>query len=148
MFDFGGPISEGNDDFLYRIVGLARHGDANFDIADDRYFLAPSFTWKPDEGTTFTVYGLVQIGRNQLQCRRDLALDGRILDSGQSDPDYDYQKVKQQQIGYQFEHEFDNGLTFRQNLRYSHLDLEARYLGVPAGAGPSRIAARRRCGTK
>ncbi|MGO8506591.1 TonB-dependent siderophore receptor, partial [Rhizobium leguminosarum] len=42
----------------------------------------------------------------------------------------DYQKVKQQQIGYQFEHEFDNGMTFRQNLRYSHLDLEARYLGV------------------
>ncbi|MGO7733625.1 hypothetical protein ACC704_37050, partial [Rhizobium johnstonii] len=50
-------------------------------------------------------------------------LDGIILDIRQSDPDYDYQKVNQQHVGYQFEHEFDNGLTFRHNLRYSHLDL-------------------------
>ncbi|MGO6980359.1 TonB-dependent siderophore receptor [Rhizobium leguminosarum] len=130
MFDFGGPISEGNDDFLYRIVGLARHGDTNFDIADDRYFLAPSFTWKPDEGTSFTVYGLVQADETDSNVGAITTSDGRILDMRASDPDYDYQKVKQQQVGYQFEHEFDNGLTFRQNLRYSHLDLKARYLGV------------------
>lgn len=130
MFDFGGPISEDNDDFLYRIVGLARHGDTNFDIADDRYFLAPSFTWKPDEGTSFTVYGLAQADETDSNVGAITTSDGRILDIRASDPDYDYQKVKQQQVGYQFEHEFDNGLTFRQNLRYSHLDLKARYLGV------------------
>ncbi|UWM78577.1 TonB-dependent siderophore receptor (plasmid) [Rhizobium sp. WSM4643] len=130
MFDFGGPISEDNDDFLYRIVGLARRGDTNFDIADDRYFLAPSFTWKPDEGTTFTLYGLVQADETDSNVGAITTSDGRILDIRASDPDYDYQKVKQQQLGYQFEHEFDNGLTFRQNLRYSHLDLRARYLGV------------------
>ncbi|NNG68460.1 TonB-dependent siderophore receptor [Rhizobium laguerreae] len=130
MFDFGGPISEDNDDFLYRIVGLARRGDTNFDIADDRYFLAPSFTWKPDEGTTFTLYGLVQADETDSNVGAITTSDGRILDIRASDPDYDYQKVKQQQVGYQFEHEFDNGLTFRQNLRYSHLDLRARYLGV------------------
>ncbi|MBY5332871.1 TonB-dependent siderophore receptor [Rhizobium leguminosarum] len=130
MFDFGGPISEDNDDFLYRIVGLARRGDTNFDIADDRYFLAPSFTWKPDVGTTFTLYGLVQADETDSNVGAITISDGRILDIRASDPDYDYQKVKQQQVGYQFEHEFDNGLTFRQNLRYSHLDLRARYLGV------------------
>ncbi|NNU37697.1 TonB-dependent siderophore receptor [Rhizobium sophorae] len=130
MFDFGGPISEDNGDFLYRIVGLARRGDTNFDIADDRYFLAPSFTWKPDEGTSFTVYGLAQADETDSNVGAITTSDGRILDIRASDPDYDYQKVKQQQIGYQFEHEFDNGLTFRQNLRYSHLDLKARYLGV------------------
>ncbi|PCK78659.1 TonB-dependent siderophore receptor [Rhizobium sophoriradicis] len=135
MFDFGGPISEGNDDFLYRIVGVARRGDTNFDIADDRYLLAPSFTWKPDEGTTFTVYGLAQADETDANVGAITTLDGRILDIRQSDPDYDYQKVKQQQVGYQFEHEFDNGLTFRQNLRYSHLDLEARYLGVTGWSG-------------
>ncbi|NYT34685.1 MULTISPECIES: TonB-dependent siderophore receptor [Rhizobium] len=130
MFDFGGPISEDNDDFLYRIVGLARRGDTNFDIADDRYFLAPSFTWKPDEGTSFTVYGLAQADETDSNVGAITTSDGRILDIRASDPDYDYQKVKQQQVGYQFEHEFDNGLTFRQNLRYSQLDLKARYLGV------------------
>ncbi|OWV72365.1 ligand-gated channel [Rhizobium sp. R339] len=135
MFDFGGPISEGNDDFLYRIVGVARNGDTNFDIADDRYLLAPSFTWKPDEGTTFTVYGLAQSDEIDANVGAITTLDGRILDLRASDPDYDHQKVKQQQVGYQFEHEFDNGLTFRQNLRYSHLDLESRYLGVTSWTG-------------
>ncbi|MBX4891408.1 TonB-dependent siderophore receptor [Rhizobium bangladeshense] len=135
MFDFGGPISEGNDDFLYRIVGLARRGDTNFDIADDRYFLAPSFSWKPDEGTTFTVYGLAQSDETDANVGAITTSDNRILELRASDPDYDYQKVKQQQVGYQFEHEFDNGLTFRQNLRYSHLDLRARYLGVSTWSG-------------
>ncbi|MBX5068202.1 TonB-dependent siderophore receptor [Rhizobium lentis] len=135
MFDFGGPISEDNDDFLYRIVGLARRGDTNFDIADDRYFLAPSFTWKPDESTTFTVYGLAQSDETDANVGAITTVDGRILDLRASDPDYDHQKIKQQQVGYQFEHEFDNGLTFRQNLRYSHLDLEARYLGVTSWTG-------------
>ncbi|MBB4238449.1 TonB-dependent siderophore receptor [Rhizobium esperanzae] len=135
MFDFGGPISEDNDDFLYRIVGLARRGDTNFDIADDRYFLAPSFTWKPDEGTSLTVYGLAQSDETDANVGAITTVDGRILDIRQSDPDYDYQKVKQQQVGYQFEHEFDNGLTFRQNLRYSHLDLRARYLGITSWTG-------------
>ncbi|ANP89131.1 TonB-dependent siderophore receptor [Rhizobium leguminosarum] len=135
MFDFGGPISEDNEDFLYRIVGVARRGDTNFDIADNRYLLAPSFTWKPDEGTSFTVYGLAQADETDSNVGAITTLDGRILDIRASDPDYDYQKVKQQQVGYQFEHEFDNGLTFRQNLRYSHLDLEARYLGVTSWTG-------------
>ncbi|OHV18731.1 TonB-dependent siderophore receptor [Rhizobium sp. RMa-01] len=135
MFDFGGPISEDNDDFLYRIVGLARRGDSNFDIADDRYFLAPSFTWKPDEGTTFTVYGLAQADETDSNVGAITTLDGKFHELRESDPDYDHQKVKQQQVGYQFEHEFDNGLTFRQNLRYSHLDLEARYLGITGWTG-------------
>ncbi|MGG7576752.1 TonB-dependent siderophore receptor [Rhizobium sp. Nf11,1] len=135
MFDFGGPISEDNDDFLYRIVGLARRGDTNFDIADDRYFLAPSFTWKPDEGTSLTIYGLAQSDETDANVGAVTTQGGEILDIRQSDPDYDYQKVKQQQIGYQFEHDFDNGLTFRQNLRYSHLDLRARYLGISSWTG-------------
>ncbi|WP_431323528.1 TonB-dependent siderophore receptor [Rhizobium sp. YTU87027] len=134
-FDFSGPVSETNDDFLYRIVGLARRGDTNFDIADDRYFFAPSLTWKPDENTSLTVYGLAQSDETDSNVGAVTTEDGRILDIRQSDPDYDYQKVRQQQVGYQFEHEFDNGLTFRQNLRYSHLDLRARYLGISSWTG-------------
>lgn len=43
-FDFSGPVQEGSNDLLYRVVGLARNGETNFDIADDRYFLQPSLT--------------------------------------------------------------------------------------------------------
>ncbi len=135
MFDFGGPVSQDDDRYLYRIVGLARKGETNFDIDDDRYFIQPSFTWKPDEATKFTVYGSAQSTEADANVGALTDPDGNIIKLRASDPDYDYQKTRQQQVGYQFEHEFDGGFTFRQNLRYSHLDLKARYLGVYGWTG-------------
>ncbi|CAN7289599.1 TonB-dependent siderophore receptor [Mesorhizobium amorphae] len=129
-FDFSGPVQEGSNDFLYRVVGLARNGETNFDVADDRYFLQPSLTWAPDAATSFTIYGLVQADETDTDVGAVKDPSGKILQLRSSDPDYDYQKVRQQQIGYKFEHEFDSGITFRQNLRYSHLDLRSRYLGI------------------
>ena len=130
MFDFGGPVSQDDDTMLYRIVGLARKGDTNFDIADDRYLIQPSFTWKPDAATKFTIYGSAQSTETDANVGAMIGPDGNILNLRASDPDYDYQRTKQQQVGYQFEHEFDGGFTFRQNLRFSHLDLKSRYLST------------------
>ncbi|NTF45839.1 TonB-dependent siderophore receptor [Rhizobium rhizogenes] len=135
MFDFGGRVNQDDDSMLYRIVGLARKGDTNFDIADDRYFIQPSFTWKPDDATKFTVYGSAQSTETDANVGAMTGPDGNVLDFRDSDPDYDYQKTKQQQVGYQFEHEFDGGFTFRQNLRFSHLDLKARYLSTLGWVG-------------
>jgi iron complex outermembrane receptor protein len=120
---------------LYRIVGLARKGETNFDIADDRYFIQPSFTWKPDDATKFTVYGSAQSTEADANPGALIDANGKVHKLRASDPDYDYQKTQQQQVGYQFEHEFDNGLTFRQNLRFSHLDLRSRYLGIYSWSG-------------
>jgi iron complex outermembrane receptor protein len=99
MFDFGGPLSEDDSSLLYRIVGLARRGDTNFDIADDRYLLQPALTWKPDEATSFTVYGAVQADEIDVDIGAIIGPDGQVLDLRGSDPDYDYQKMRQQQIG-------------------------------------------------
>lgn len=129
-FDFGGPVTEGSDEFLYRIVGLARNGDTNFDIADDRYFLQPSLTWNPDAATSFTIYGLVQADETDTSVAAITDPSGKVHALRSSDPDYDYQKIRQQQVGYKFEHDFGDGITFRQNVRYSHLDLRSRYLAV------------------
>lgn len=129
-FDFGGPVSEDNNNFLYRFTGLARVGETNFDIADDRYMFQPSFTWKPDAATSLTVYGLIQSDESDASPSAVVTPSGQVLDIRASDPKYDYQKVRQQQVGYRFEHEFDNGLTFRQHARYSHMDLRARYLSI------------------
>lgn len=130
VFDFGGPINSDSNEYLYRLVGVARHGDTNFDIADDRYLLMPSFTWQPSDQTSLTLYGLVQADETDANVGAMTGPDGQILHIRDGDPDYDYQKVRQQQVGYKFEHEFDNGLTFRQNTRFSHMDLRARYLSV------------------
>lgn len=129
-FDFSGPVREGEDNLFYRLTGLARYGDTNFDIADDRYMLQPSLRWNPDAATSLTLYGLLQSDESDGSPGAVIAPDGRVLDIRASDPDYDHQKVRQQQVGYRFEHEFDNGLTFRQNTRYSHMDLRTRYLSV------------------
>lgn len=134
-FDFGGPVTEGSDDFLYRIVGLARNGDTNFDIADDRYFLQPSLTWNPDAATSFTIYGLVQADETDSNVGVITDPSGNIHTLRESDPDYDYQKIRQQQIGYKFQHDFGDGFTVRQNVRYSHLDLRSRYLAVSSWTG-------------
>ncbi len=122
-FDFGGPVGE-NDDLFYRVVGLVREGESNFDIQDDRYLLQPSFTWEPTDSTRLTVYGLAQKSEGEASAWTQIN-DGEIFRV--SDPEYDYQKVTQYQLGYQFEHEFENGLTFRQNARVSDLSLKARY---------------------
>ncbi|MBO9171660.1 TonB-dependent siderophore receptor [Rhizobium sp. L245/93] len=122
-FDFGGPVGQ-SDDMFYRVVGLVRQGETNYDIADDRYLLQPSFTLKPDESTKLTVYGLAQNTETDASAWT-FKNDDKIYRV--SDPKYDYQKVRQYQLGYQFEHEFDDGLTFRQNARVSDLHLKARY---------------------
>lgn len=126
-FDIGDRLGEG-DQLSYRLVGLARAGETNFDIADDRYFLQPSFTWTPSAQTRLTVYGLVQSTETDGSISALTDQDGKVHDIRTSDPDYDYQKIRQQQIGYEFEHEFNDLLTLKQNLRYSHLDLRGRYL--------------------
>lgn len=122
-FDFGGAVGE-SDELFYRVVGLVRKGETNYDIQDDRYLLQPSFTWEPTDSTKFTIYGLAQDTETDSSAWTFIN-DGEIYRV--SDPDYDYQKVRQYQLGYQLEHEFENGLTFRQNARVSDLSLRARY---------------------
>ncbi|CVI58123.1 TonB-dependent siderophore receptor [Agrobacterium leguminum] len=133
-FDIGDTI-DADGTLSYRVVGLARAGDTNFDIADDRYFLQPSFTWKPSDQTSLTVYGLIQSTETDASVAALTDPAGNVLRLRGSDPDYDYQKIRQQQVGYNFEHEFNDTLTFRQNLRYSHMDLRSRYLSVSSWTG-------------
>ncbi|WP_112949535.1 TonB-dependent siderophore receptor [Rhizobium sp.] len=121
-FDFGGPI---NDEIDYRLVGLARAGEGSYDIDDDRYLLQPSATWKPSEDTTFTVYGLAQKSETGASAWSYLRDNDVFL---YTDPDFNSQKVEQYQLGYQLEHEFENGLTLRQNARAGDVDLKAHYL--------------------
>ncbi len=57
QFDFSGPVND-RDPFYYRLTGLYR--DANTEqisVPDDRVYIAPAFTWKPDEDTKLTILG-------------------------------------------------------------------------------------------
>jgi iron complex outermembrane receptor protein len=124
-FDFTGPVSA---DAAFRLVGVVRDTDLDFDFADrQRYFLAPSLTFRPSDDTTLTVMGTVQrdsgFGPHQfvpLALTRKNAPFGRISRSTYlGEPGYDDYEEDTWTLGYELEHRFNAGLKFRQNLRYS-----------------------------
>lgn len=131
-FDIGGA----NDDksLMYRLVGVGRGGNTNYDIADERLMLAPSLTWRPNIDTTLTVYALLQKDETDgsvAMINRDselLKINGKTTKLRTSDPKYDYMRVEQLQLGYKLEHHFDDVFTFRQHTRFNALHAETRYL--------------------
>jgi len=131
-FDFAGPLNNSGT-VLYRLTGLARNGDTSIDyIKDDRYYLAPALTWKPDQNTSLTVLTRYQQA-NTASGAGFLPADGTLLpnpngkiprDRFTGEPGQnDYDKTLAS-AGYEFKHDFANGLTFNQNLRYSKADVE------------------------
>ena len=133
-FDIGGPVDP-DKKFLYRVVGLGRTGETNYDIDDKRLMLAPSFTWRPTDQTSLTLYGLIQKDETDANVAM-INRGGHVTKLRASDPNYDYQKQKQAQVGYKFEHRFNDVWAVRQNLRYGVFDVEGRYLtGSVTGGG-------------
>lgn len=125
-FDIGGAANP-DKSLLYRLVGVGRAGDTNFDIADERFMLAPSLTWRPTIDTTITVYGIFQKDETDASVAV-LNRNGQILNMRGSDPKYDYLRQEQAQVGYKLEHRFDDVFTFRQHTRFGALKAESRYL--------------------
>jgi iron complex outermembrane receptor protein len=131
-FDFGGPLNDSGT-VLYRLTGLARNSDTMVDhIKDDRYYLAPALTWKPDNSTSLTVLSHFQKGETA-SGGGFLPAEGTLLpnpngkiprnrftgEPGQND----YDKTLAS-IGYEFRHDFASGLAFNQNLRYGKADVD------------------------
>jgi iron complex outermembrane recepter protein len=126
-FDIGGPVDK-KGEFLYRIVGLARDSNTQTDfVQDNKLFIAPSFTWRPTNDTTFTILSQYQNAQNkgyQQYIPGQVSFlpnpNGHIPYSRYLGvPGPDGYLLEQFAIGYAFEHRFDNNLQFRQNLRYT-----------------------------
>ncbi|MGU3537647.1 TonB-dependent siderophore receptor [Methylobacterium sp. A54F] len=127
-FDIGGPAdAEGH--WYYRLTGLGRQGGTQVDGApDDRVYIAPSFTYKPDGATTFTFLssyqhdntavtanflpylGTVRPNLSGLRIPRSLNL---------GDAGFNTYRRDQAFVGYEFEHAINETWTVRQNLRYA-----------------------------
>lgn len=129
--DFGGPIT--NDGSLtYRLTGLFRDADNWVDhTPDDKFYIAPALTWKPDEATSLTVLGSYQriktgfatplryedVSQQTIPSDRFLGIEG-----------FDKYNVDMYTIGGLFEHQFENGVKLRSNNRYFHSDVEWNYM--------------------
>lgn len=126
--DVTGPLS---DTVAYRFVGLFSDTGTVFDEIDEgRIYLAPSLTWKVTDNTNLTVYAQYQkddIGDTYVivpqygsQLPNPIASYGNDFYTG--DTDRTEIESTQVYVGYEFDHEFNNGLTFRSRARYAEND--------------------------
>ncbi len=130
-FDLTGPITA-DKTLQYRVVGMARNGGTDTRHADDdRYYFAPSLSWRPSESTSLTVLAQVQRDRAGINENYFPALGtlyrnplGKVSTRTHlGEPGSDKLKRDQFFIGYEFSHRFDNGVTFKQNARYAYVDV-------------------------
>jgi iron complex outermembrane receptor protein len=125
-FDLSGPVTD-DGSVLYRLTGVAR--DARNEIAaikDDRTMIAPAITWKPDEGTKFTVLG-------EYMDSTTGGTWGYLQNNGAThvyggDSRFNDFNQKQWRIGYELEHELSDNLTLHHKLRYSDLSTKQEYV--------------------
>lgn len=143
--DLTGPIDE-DGKWLYRVVALGRDSDSSVKyVDDDRYFIAPSLTWRPSAATSLTLLANFQkdnsgsmVGFFPWRGTLTSTPAGRIpQDFFVSEPDFDKYTARQSAVGYQFEHAFNDNVTVRQNLRYTHSEVDYRsiYTAGFNGAG-------------
>lgn len=131
--DLGGPLA-GSDVFFYRLAASGRYNETNIDdVTSKRVSVSPSLLIKPEEGTSLTLLfnytddpasaypaGLPAAGTAYANgSYADIPYDFNV-----GDPDFDSFERRTSRLGYEFEHEFNDYLTLRQNLRYTHIESE------------------------
>lgn len=144
-FDIGDRLVD-DGSLLYRVVGVVTKANSEFEYDDgheinnDRYYIAPSFTWAPDEDTSLTVLtsflkddsgGTVAVNTPQYG-----HTDNTLL----GDHSFNHSYQDQFTLGYQFRHRFNDTVEFRQNLRYGQVDFILQNM-LPLGTVGQRVPA-------
>ena len=131
LFQTGFDFSDALDDdgvYSYRLTGLARSSNAQQEGAEEqRYTIAPSFSWRPDNKTNFTFL-------SYFQNEPETGYYGWLPKEGTVDPLPNGDRLptnfnegagnntysrNEKMVGYSFEHSFNDTFTVRQNLRYA-----------------------------
>ena len=131
LFQTGFDFSDALDDdgvYSYRLTGLARSANAQQKGAEEqRYAIAPAFTWRPDDKTNFTFLSYFQ-NEPETGYYGWLPKEGTVepLPNGKRLPTDFNEGAKnntysrnEKMVGYSFDHEFNDTFTVRQNLRYA-----------------------------
>lgn len=135
--DVGGQL-DNDGHWLYRVVALARQGDSPLKHSqDDRYYFAPSLTWKPDDDTSFTLLARYQRalsnGVGGFLPEQGTLLpnpNGRIpRDVNPGEPGYDFYHKTDKSIGWDFSHRFNDTWSVRQDLRVEDAMVDHRSIG-------------------
>lgn len=128
-----GPLDrEGK--WSYSLTGLGRLADSQIDkVGNDRAYIAPALTWRPDDDTRLTVYGYYQ--RDRTQGAQFLPYVGTVTETpfGRiptrrflGEARFDKYDVTQWGIGTELERRVSEAVTLRQNLRWAHSGINWR----------------------
>ncbi|WP_318393089.1 ferrichrome porin FhuA [Enterobacter sp.] len=125
-FDFSDALDD-NGEFSYRLTGLARsNNEQQTNAEQQRYTIAPSFSWRPDDKTNFTFLSYFQ---NEPETGyygwlpkegtvQRLPNGSRVSTSFNEGANNNTYSRNQKMVGYSFEHGFNDTFTVRQNLRF------------------------------
>lgn len=131
-FDFGDNITS-DETLSYRLTGTFRKAHAEYDFSrDDNRFIMGGLTWRPTALTNLTVVydhlsrdGVPGSGGHPVGTDFDRS---RFF----GEPDYNFRGVKRDTVSVMFDHDFDNGLTFASNARYSRSNTDFGYAYISA----------------
>ncbi|WP_249142955.1 TonB-dependent siderophore receptor [Bradyrhizobium liaoningense] len=128
QFDMGGPANK-EGTVLWRLTGVVRDGETQVDFTkDNRVFIAPAVTFKPNEDTTITILADYQKDRAGWGLQF-LPASGTVWpNNGRTIPVWFFAGVPSfnafnteiATAGYLLSHNFTDNITFRQNLRYAY----------------------------
>ena len=152
--DHGGAL-DADGQFSYRLTGLYRESDTWVDyVQDDKAYVAPAFTWRPDDDTSLTL--LTSYQRIDTKFDSPLPAEGALFpgaggsefdrDVFLGEPDFDRYEADTYTAGYKFEHSFLPNLKLRHALRYFRSDVDWNYMqirGVDGTGSVSRRASQR-----
>lgn len=131
--DAGGALDK-DKTLAYRLTALGRDSDTQVDyITDNRVYVAPALTWKPNDKTTLTFLSHYQ--KDETQPSQRLPAEGTLYGNANGkipsnrftgEPGVDRYNREEFAVGYQLQHRFNEALTVRQNARYYNNELDVR----------------------
>ncbi|MFC0409994.1 TonB-dependent siderophore receptor [Roseomonas elaeocarpi] len=134
-FNTSGPLTA-DKRWSYSLTGLGRLADTDVDSSrNDRLFIAPALTFRPDGDTRITLLPYYQRDRTTgaqflpylgtVVRTADGQRISRRLNTGEPH-DFDKYDRTQYGIGYEIEHRFNDVFTVSQNARYAHIGVDWR----------------------
>ncbi|WP_258039351.1 TonB-dependent siderophore receptor [Nitrosomonas ureae] len=123
--DVGAVSKDGT--IMFRLVTTALETDTQVRYPNtggeraqnERFYIAPSITWRPTNATSITLMGDILHNRSGSSPFYIAAPDGGFSNVLQSDPKFARYNTNQSSFSYQIEHHFNEFLTARQNFRYT-----------------------------
>lgn len=109
----------------WRLVGLAQSSGTQIDdIDDNRIYLAPSLTWRPDDATSLTLLASWRSLRGAEWSNGGPrgAMQIASPDFNAGEPGFDRRDSDQWSLGYDLTHDLSDSLRVVQNLRFRRFD--------------------------